>query len=90
MFPIFSTYRECLKLTFLSFVLLQLIQEEMRGKGAEIPESSSEDEEEDATEKEDGDSSGGDEDGVSDNDDNGEAEANSEQDDSSPKVNITG
>jgi hypothetical protein len=75
----FSTYHECLKLTFLSFVLLQLIQEEMQGKGAEIPKSSSEDDGEDATEKEDGDSSGEDEDGGSgsDNDDNGGAEANS-------------
>jgi hypothetical protein len=91
-FPLFSTYHECLKLTFLSFVLLQLIQEETRGKGAEIPESSSEDEEEDATEKEDGNTSGGDEDGGSgsDNDDDGGAEDNSEQDDSSPKIDITG
>jgi hypothetical protein len=79
-----------LKLTFLSFVFLQLIQEETRGKSAEIPESSSKDEEEDATEKEDGDSSGGDEDGSSgsDSDDDGGAKANFKHDDSSSKVDI--
>jgi hypothetical protein len=79
-----------LKLTFLYFVFLQLIQEETRGKGAEISESSSEGEEEDATEKEDGDSSGEVEDGSSGShgDDDGGAKANSEHDDSSPKVDI--
>jgi hypothetical protein len=69
-----------------------LIQEEMRGKGIEVPESSSEAEDnEDAKDEdqgssdEDGDGSSSDDDG----DDNG-TEASFEHDDSSPKVDITG
>jgi hypothetical protein len=78
------------KLTFLCFVFFQLIQEEMRGKSAEIPESSSEDEEEDAAEKEDGDSSRSDEDNSSSSGSDADtgARANSEHKDSSPKVDI--
>jgi hypothetical protein len=79
-----------LKLTYLSFVFFQLVQEELWGKSTKILESSSEDEEEDATEKEDGDSSEGDEDDSSggDSEDDGGARANSEHNDSSPKVDI--
>jgi hypothetical protein len=78
------------KMTFLCFVFFQLVQEEMRGKSTKIPKSSSEDEEEDAIEEEDGDSSRSDEDSSSssDSDDDGGARADSERNDSSPKVDI--
>jgi hypothetical protein len=74
------------------FVLLQLIQEEMHGKGIETPESSSEaeddkdanDGEEDSREDSDDGSNSGD-----DRDDD-RAGASSEHDDSSPKVDVTG
>jgi hypothetical protein len=77
------------KLTFLCFVFFSA-QEEMQGKSGEIPESSSEDEEEDATEKEDGDSSRSYEgsNSSSDSDSDGGARADSERNDSSPKVDI--
>jgi hypothetical protein len=79
-----------LKLKFYLFVFLQLIQEEMRGKSAKVPESSSKDEEEGTTEKEDDESSGSDEDGSSGSgsDDNGSARVESDHNDSSPKVDI--
>jgi hypothetical protein len=78
------------KMTFLCFVFFQLVQEEMRGKSTKIPKSSSEDEEEDAIEEEDGDSSRSDEDSSSssDSDNDGGARADSERNDSSPKVDI--
>jgi hypothetical protein len=78
------------KLKFYIFVFFQLIHEEMRGKSAEVPKSSSEDEEEGTTEKEDDESSGSDEDSSSGigSDDNGGARVESEHNDSSPKVDI--
>jgi hypothetical protein len=87
----FPSFCECFEVDISFFCVLQLVQEEMRGKSAKIPESSSEDEEEDTAEKEDGDSSRSDEAGSSssdsDDDDDG-ARADSKRNDSSPKVDI--
>jgi hypothetical protein len=67
-----------------------LIQEEMCDKGVEVPESSSEAEDnEDANDKEEGSGEDGGDGSSSDDGDDDRAEASSEHDDSSPKVDIT-
>jgi hypothetical protein len=69
-----------------------MIQEEMCGKGVEVPEFSSEIvENEDADNEEEGsDKEGGDGSSSSNGGDDDRAEASSECDDASPKVDITG
>jgi hypothetical protein len=75
-----------------SLVVFKLIQEEMRGKGIKVPESSSEDEDnEDADDEEEGSGEeGGDGSNSGDDGDDDGAEVSSEHGDSSPKVDITG
>jgi hypothetical protein len=69
-----------------------LIQEEMRGKGVEVPDSSSEAEDnEDADDEEEGSGEeGGDGSSNSDDGDDDGAEVGSDHDDSFSKVDITG
>jgi hypothetical protein len=69
-----------------------MIQEGMCGKGVEVPESSSKAEVNDDADNEEEDSSeeGGDGSSSRNGGDDGRAEASSECDDASPKVDVTG
>jgi hypothetical protein len=90
----FLGFHECFYFGFIKYFLLlvifQMICEEMRGEGIEVPETSSEAEENDGAEKkEDGSrKEGNDGSSSSDNDDDDGGEASSDREGASPKVDI--